>query len=65
MMRHYCLLVGVAVSSDNSVGCESASSECDDDGISDVGVRLCLVGADSPIGFRDGRCTVLKKGCIQ
>jgi hypothetical protein len=71
MMRHYCLLMGVATSStrgasirvdeDNSIGCESASSDCDGNCGSDVGIRLCSVGANSPMGFRDGRCTVLKK----
>ena len=65
MMHHYCLILGVTASSDNSIGCESASLECDGDGGSDGGIRLCLVGADSPMVFRDGQCTVLKKGYIQ
>ena len=35
--------MGVAVSSDNSVGCKSALSECNGNGRSDVGIQLCLV----------------------
>ena len=29
-------------------------------GGSEVGLRLCSVGTDSPMGFREGRCTVMK-----
>jgi hypothetical protein len=65
LMRHYCLLVGVASSSsrgvvcidveeeDNDNGRALSASACDDDGGSDVGIQLCFVGAESPMGFRD------------
>ncbi len=65
LMRHYCLLVGVASSSSHGVVCidmeeeedddgrESLASACDDDGGSDVSIQLCSVGAESPMGFRD------------
>ncbi len=32
-----------------------------DGGRSDAGIRLCSVGADSPMGFREGRCTVMMR----
>jgi hypothetical protein len=65
LMWHYCLLVGVASFSSRGIVCINveeeddddgrASSElaCDDDGGSDVGIQLCSVGAESPMGFRD------------
>jgi hypothetical protein len=65
LMQHYCLLVGVASSSscgvvriyveeeDDNDGRASSASACDDDGGSDVGIQLCFVGAESPMGFRD------------
>lgn len=43
LMRHYCLVVGVAT-----------DGEGDDDAL-----RLCSVGEDSPVGFREGRCSVI------
>jgi hypothetical protein len=64
LMRHYCLLVGIASSSScgivrinveeegNDDGRVSSASACDDDGRSNVGIQLCLVGAESPMGFR-------------
>jgi hypothetical protein len=63
LMRHYCLLVGVASSSSHGVvridveeeddddGRASSASACDDDGGSDVSIQLCSVGAESPMGF--------------
>ncbi|KAL3805256.1 hypothetical protein ACHAW5_007093 [Stephanodiscus triporus] len=67
LMRHYSLLVGVASSLSRGVGCidvgdddgdrrESLALACDDDGGSKVGIRLCSVGLESPMGFRDGQC---------
>ena len=65
LMQHYCLLVGVASSSscgvvridmeeeDNNNKRASSASACDDDGGSDVGIQLCSVGAESPMGFQD------------
>ncbi len=50
LMRHYCLLVGVA-SSSSPDGRASSASACDDDGGSDVGIQLCSMGAESPMGF--------------
>ena len=43
LMRHYCLVVGVAT-----------GGEGDDDTL-----RLCSVGEDSPVGFREGKCSVI------
>ncbi|KAL3816992.1 hypothetical protein ACHAXA_010112 [Cyclostephanos tholiformis] len=75
MMRHYCLLMSVATSSirgasirldeNDSGGCECASTACDGDGEIDVGIRLCSMGVDSPMGFREGRCIVMTKRSIQ
>jgi hypothetical protein len=65
LMRHYCLLVGIASSSSHGVvridveeeddddGRASSASACDDDGGSDVSIQLCSVGAESPMEFRD------------
>jgi hypothetical protein len=65
LMWHYCLLVGVASSSSRGVVCIDVEEEddddgrassalaCDDDGGSDVGIQLCSVGAESPMGFQD------------
>jgi hypothetical protein len=65
LMWHYCLLVGIASSfscgvacidveeEENNDECASSASACDDDGGSDVGIQLCSVGAESPMGFRD------------
>jgi hypothetical protein len=63
LMRHYCLLVGIASSSSRGVFCinveeendndrrSSSASACDDNGGSDFGIQLCSVGAESPMGF--------------
>lgn len=48
LMRHYCLVVGVSRPEGAEVGC-------------DEGLRLCAVGEDSPVGFREGRCAVLRQ----
>jgi hypothetical protein len=65
LMRHYCLLVGVASSSshgvvcidveeeDNDDGRALSASACDDDGGFNVSIQLCSVGAESPMGFQD------------
>ncbi len=65
LMRHYCLLVGVASSSSRGVicinveeeedndGCALSASACDDNGGSNVGIQLCSMGAESPMGFQD------------
>ncbi len=65
LMRHYCLLVGIASSSsrgvvcinvdeeDNNDGRASSALACDDDGGSNVGIQLCSVGAESPMGSQD------------
>jgi len=57
LMRHYCLLMGVASSSshgvsrinveDNDDRRESLALACDDDGGSEVGIQLCSMGAES------------------
>ena len=61
LMRHYCLLMGVASSSSRGVGRinveddvdddddrrESSALACDDDGGSEVGIQLCSMGAES------------------
>jgi hypothetical protein len=64
-MQHYCLLVGITSSSSCGViyvdveeeeeddGHESSALACDDDGGSDVGIQLCSVGEESPMGFQD------------
>jgi hypothetical protein len=53
LMRHYCLLMGVATLL--SCGrCTSASPACDEEGGSNVGIWLCSVGLSSPIGFQEG-----------
>ena len=48
LMRHYCLVVGVA----------TAGGE--DGGGGDGALGLCSVGEDSPVGFREGRCSVMR-----
>jgi hypothetical protein len=65
LMRHYCLLVGIASSSSHGVIRIDVEEEndddrralsalaCDDDGGSDVSIQLCYVGAESPMGFQD------------
>ncbi len=65
LMRHYCLLVGVASSSSRGIvcidveeeedndGCVLSALACGDDGGFDVGIQLCSVGVESPMGFRD------------
>jgi hypothetical protein len=75
LMRHYSLLVGVSSSGSSSTrrggesrpdrtasGSSPARSDGGGDGGggSEVGLRLCSVGTDSPMGFREGRCTVMK-----
>ena len=75
LMRHYSLLVGVSSSGSSSSrrggesrpdrtasGSSPARSDGGGDGGggSEVGLRLCSVGTDSPMGFREGRCTVMK-----
>ncbi|KAL3763090.1 hypothetical protein ACHAW5_010718 [Stephanodiscus triporus] len=57
LMRHYCLLMGVASSSSHGVGRinveedddrrESSALACNDDGESEVGIQLCSTGAES------------------
>ncbi len=50
LMRHYCLLMGVAMSLSRG-RCTSALLACDKDGGSNVGIWLCSVGLSSPMGF--------------
>ncbi len=60
LMRHYCLLMGVATSLSRG-RCASASPACDENGGSNVGIWLCSVVSSSPMGFREGRCTAMKR----
>jgi hypothetical protein len=60
LMRHYCLLMGVATSLSRGC-CASASPACNEDDGSNVGIWLCSVGSSSPMGFREGRCTAMKR----
>jgi hypothetical protein len=46
LMKHYCLALGVATASSSTIN---------------VGTQLCSVGVDSPMGFSEGRCTVMKR----
>ena len=56
LMRHYCLLMGVASSSSHGVSRinveddddrrESSALACNDDGESEVGIQLCSTGAE-------------------
>jgi hypothetical protein len=50
LMKHYCLVLGVATASSSS----SSSTV-------NVGTQLCSVGVDSPMGFSQGRCTIMKQ----
>ncbi len=73
LMWHYCLLVGVASSSSHGVVCINVEEEdnddgralsasaCDDNGGSNVSIQLCSMGAESPMGFRDQQCRVMKQ----
>ncbi len=60
LMRHYCLLMGVATSLSRG-RCVSVLPACNEDGGSNVGIWLCSVGSSSLMGFREGRCTAMKR----
>jgi hypothetical protein len=50
LMRHYCLLMGVATLLSRG-RCGSALPACNKDGGSNVGIWLCSVGSSSAMGF--------------
>ncbi len=52
LMRHYCLLMGVAISLSRG-RCTSVSPACDEVGGSNIGIWLCSMGLSSPMGFRE------------
>jgi hypothetical protein len=60
LMRHYCLLMGIATLLSRG-RCASALPGWDEDGGSNVGIWLCSVGSSSPMGFREGQCTAMKR----
>jgi hypothetical protein len=53
LMRHYCLLMGVAMLLSRGC-CTLASLACNEDGGSNVGIWLCSMGLSSPMGFQEG-----------
>lgn len=62
LMRHYCFVVGVrsaAGGGDGDDGGKGGLREGQSNG--SVEYRLCSVGKDSPIGFREGRSTVANR----
>lgn len=46
LMRHYCLCVGV---------------HCSGDRYKSAAATLCSAGVDSPIGFQEGKCTIIHR----
>jgi hypothetical protein len=50
LMRHYCLLMGIATSLSRGC-CVLALLACDEDDGSNVSIWLCSVGLSSPMGF--------------
>ena len=59
LMKHYCLVVGVAsAGSASSAACSKSGKDNDsDDDL--VGYQLCEVGKDSRMGFQEGRCMMM------
>lgn len=61
LMEHYCFVVGVAFPHDTM--CKTALNDDENNCActsSCVGERLCTVGENSPIGFREGHCMVIR-----
>ncbi|KAL7463468.1 hypothetical protein ACHAXS_003834 [Conticribra weissflogii] len=54
LMKHYCLVVGVR-------SCDSDLGDCSSRKDNLAGVQLCSVGEKSPVGFKEGYCTVVRK----
>jgi hypothetical protein len=60
LMRHYCLLMGIATTLSHG-RCAWALPAYNKDGGSNVGMWLCSVGSSFLMGFQEGRCTAMKR----